>query len=245
MKKAFASITTVLIVQAMLLLFFSCYSYSQNLYFSKSSYSDSEALSKALPMLAQQTSSVYNDRNRILQDSNKENFYDTAFQYEMAAQHYKKSIELLDSSRKYAGDYFGNRGIEFESYANARDENKAGAASFDKLYIAGLKHLYENLSYEKQIAFELNFDTSLISSSKKDFYEILDTLKNKNSDSINFKDAQILITAYNAYQVYSKVVPLAAPYINSKPLRIMYPVIKTKWSGVFPVKNIDEIPDPI
>ena len=244
MKKIAGSIIAMLLIQVAFLFMFCSNNYGQQYYFSKELYKDPGALSKAMPVLAQQISFAFNDRNRILTDSNKQNYYDTAFQYEMAAQHYKRSIELLDSSSKYGEDYFGRGGIEFASYAYAKDGSNIDSASFGKAYIAALKHLYENLSYEKKIAIELVFDTGMITSSSKDFYKIVDTLRNKNSDSISLHDAQTLVTAYNSYNVYSTVVPLAMPFINDLPLKIMYPVIKNKWSGVFPVNHIDEVPNP-
>ncbi len=231
-------------MQVGFLFIFSACTYSQQFYFPHALYSDTNALYKTLPKLAQQVSSIYYESNKTIKDSNKGGFYDTAFRYEMVAQNYKKSIELLDSSRKYSEDYFGKGGIEFESYADAKGAHKTDSASFNKIYVETLKHLYDNLSLTKKLSMDFIFDTAYIRSTSKNFNKIADTLKNKNSDSISFKDAQDLINAYNSYTVYGTVVPLARVFMNNLSVKIMYPVIKNKWSGVFPVNNIDEIPNP-
>jgi intracellular sulfur oxidation DsrE/DsrF family protein len=242
MRKS-AFIIVFLIVQ-IFLLFFSEDGYSQQFYFPHAFFNDTSSLTKALPQLARQVSDIYYPPDKIIKEAEKGDFYDSAFRYEMVAGNYKRSIALIDSSRKYSEDGFGQQNIEFESYAYAKDKSKTDNSPFNGLYAEGLKHLYDNLSFNKKLSMDYIFDTAYIKDVSRDFYNITNELKNKNSDSISFKDAQSIVNAYNSYNVYRTVMPLAMPFVAKQPVNVMHPLIKNKWTGVLPVKNIDEIPNP-
>jgi len=235
MRKSILSAIIILSV-----LFIPGYSFSQQFYFPHTLYSDSNALYKEIPRLARQIITVY-------KDSNKTTYYDNAFRYQLAAGDYSKSLELIDSSRKYNEDRPGSKMIAFQSgsYAYAKKLSMNDSASFKQVYQKAFPDLYNGLTNYEKISTESNFDTTNIKEGAKDFNKIIDTLRNRNSDSISLKDAQLLTKNYVSYIVSKTVIPLARPFLDNTTLKMKYPLIKSsKWSGVAPVANVDEVPDP-
>gem|GEM_PF-189723 len=227
-------------------LLFCISAYSQQFSFPQKLYSDLTALYKALPQLAQQVLTIYTDPAQANSDSTRANYYDSAFRFQLVAQNYAESIALIDSMRKYNEWDSGNKaiGIEFESYASAK--NTDDDISFEQEYLQTFKNLYNSLSNNREKIFvDFLVDTSDAKSASKNFHHTVADLKSKKADSISFKDAEVLLYNYNSYNVYSAVVPVIRTFLKSTNTRIQYPLIKSsKWSGVVPVNNLTETPDP-
>jgi hypothetical protein len=213
MRKSILSAIIILNV-----LFIPGYSFSQELYFPHKLYSDSNALYKELPQLAKQVINLY-------KDSNKTTYYDNAFRYQLAAGDYSKSLELIDSARKYTEDNPGSKLIAFrpEGYAYAKKLSMNDSASFNQVYQKAFPELYNGLTRYEKISAESDFDTFTIKETIKDFNKILNAIRNKNSDSISLKDAQSLTRNYVSYIVSKTIIPLARPFLDHTTLKMGYP----------------------
>ena len=122
------------------------YSFSQQPIFPHKLYSDSNALYKEIPRLAKQIITVY-------KDSNKTTYYDNAFLYQLAAGDYSKSLELIDSSRKYNEDNPGSKLIAFrpEGYAYAKKLSMNDSAAFKPSNQKSFPDLYNGLTNLKKL----------------------------------------------------------------------------------------------
>ena len=126
-------------------LFIPGYSFSQQFYFPHKLYSDSNVLYKEMPQLARQVITIY-------KDSNKTTYYDNAFRYPLAAEDYTKTLEFIDSSRKYNEDRPCSKMVAFRpgNYVYAKKLSMNESASFKQVYQKAFPDLYNGLTnYEK------------------------------------------------------------------------------------------------
>src|SRR6476659_10378851 len=103
MKKIIFSILGCVIV-AFISLTFPVNCFGQPFYFPNKLYSDSNALYKALPNLAQQVITAY-------KDSSNSNYFKNAYHYQIEAGHYDKGLQFIDSARKYSEENPGSKMI--------------------------------------------------------------------------------------------------------------------------------------
>ena len=136
-------------------------------------------------------------------------------------------------------------GFQSGTYALAKQQAINGKISFEEAYKNNFPRLYNGLSDYEKIHIEFDIDTALISANADSFHKIIDSLRSKKIDSISLDDARKLIQDYNMYVINRTIFPLERPFLDKTTQKITYPLIKSsKWSGIAPVANIDEIPDP-
>lgn len=221
--------------------------YSPAFYFPVSLFSDSNALYKALSLLAGQVLVVYDNYGQKPDThSNRAGFYDTASFFYMVKQDYPKAIALIDSARKWNEWDPDNKaaGIPYESYARTQKEVQTDNTAFSQAYLKALKDLYNRLSSREKTYANYFLDTIQLNWASHKFYKTIANLKKKNTDSLNLQEAKTLLYQYNSYIVYSTVSPLARPFLKGTPFQVRYPAIKNQWAGVVPVMNIDNLPVP-
>lgn len=167
---------------------------AQKIPFSRQSYHDSLALSKSIVGLAKRLILLHSNADRIT-------YYNNQFRYQMIAEEYKGAKSSIDSVRKGRGPLAA---IQYESYLLACELERTTQKSFGELYPSVLTALLTNLTEENKEAAESYF-LYPVHALKSEVYEHVERLKRQNSDSIELKDAEDLVTSYNAYVVYSRI----------------------------------------
>ena len=218
-------------------------------YFPATLFSDSVALYKALPQLAEQVMAVnhYDDLADANEHPNKEQFYDTVFRYQMILQHYPEAIALIDSVRKVSEEQPGSKvdDIDFESYILAKKEAQDDTAAFKQAFSKILPDLYNHLSNTREkLMSDYYFHPQSVKYVSDNFNNTLNALKAKHTDSIQLKDAQKLLYQYSSYVVHKAVVPPARTFFATAPYHTLYPAINDQQGGVVPVADADDNADP-
>ncbi|HMG68974.1 MAG TPA: DsrE family protein [Chitinophagaceae bacterium] len=207
---------------------------NQKIYFPVSFYSDSVALLKAFPKLAEQILSVYSEPN-------KRTYFENSINYYLLEENYKKAAELVDSIQKIDDD--NSFDIEFKSYALAKISEKKQAGSFEKIFKKEFSEAFGQLSFRKKAYLSI-FDSSTVSYFGKDYASLMEKLHKDNKDSLSLEDSRSVCDKYSLFFIYSKIYPLMSSQIDQQ-YRQTFPAIKgNKWGGVVPVQGIDEIADP-
>jgi lipoprotein NlpI len=114
---------------------------NQKFYFPSSNYTDSIALIKAMPKLAEQVLSVYHDENR-------RTFFENSIYYYLLSEKYNKAVELVDSVQKIDDDKA--YAIEVKSYALANAAEKKQQGSFEKVFKKEFAEAFSPLSFAKK-----------------------------------------------------------------------------------------------
>ena len=207
---------------------------NQKFYFPSNNYTDSIALIRAIPKLAEQVLSVYHDENR-------RTFFENSIYYHLLAENYDRAVALIDSVQKIDDDK--SYGIDMKSYARAKIAEKKQPGSFDNVFKKEYFEAFNQLSFRKKVNAAMA-DTSWISYVGRDFVSLKEKLHKNNKDSLSLEDSKSLCEKFFYCVFYEKTIPLTLPLIDAK-YRQTFPAIKTaKWAGVVPVQPIDEMPDP-
>ena len=205
---------------------------NQKFYFPVANYSDSEALNKAMPRLAEQVLANYHE-------TNKRTYFDNCISYYFLSENYSKALEMVDSVQKIDDDK--SYDVEVTSYALAKISEKRSQASFGDAFKTEFSERFNQLSFAKK-ANLATIDSPWLSD--KDYTSLQQKLINSNKDSLNLDDARSFCEKYFNYSFYKKLMFLMRPLIDNK-YRQTFPAIKAvNWAGVIPVEHIDEIPDP-
>ena len=206
---------------------------NQQFYFPSNNYTDSMALIKAMPKLAEQVLSVYHDENR-------RTFFENSIYYYLLSENYNKAVDLVDSVRKIDDDR--SYDIEVKSYALAKLAEKKQEGSFEKVFKKEFAEAFNPLSFRKKVNGVV--DSSLLDYFHKDYTSLKEKLQKNNKDSLGLEDARSLCDKFAYYTLYSKIYPLMTSLIDDQ-YKQTFPAIKSvKWAGVVPVQGIDEVPDP-
>ena len=209
-------------------------SFAQKFYFPVANYSDSLALSKAMPKLAEQVLANYHEVN-------KRTYFENCIPYYLLSENYTKAIEMVDSVRKMDDDK--SYGVDVQTFALANILNTQGHESFDDIFKTEFLKAFNQLSFPKKV-YLAGIDSNGINNVNKDYKSLQEKLMAGNKDTINLDDARTLCEKHFYYRFYKQFVSLTATLIDAK-YRQTFPAIKTvKWAGVFPVEHVDEIPDP-
>jgi intracellular sulfur oxidation DsrE/DsrF family protein len=207
---------------------------NQKFYFPASYYTDSNALTKAMPKLAEQVLSIYHDEN-------KRTFFENSVHFYLLAENYNKAMDMIDSVQKIDDDK--SYGTRMKSYARAKIADKERPGSFDNFFKKDYSEAFTQLSFHKKVN-AASADTSWISYTGKELTSLKETLQKGNKDSLSLEDSKSLCEKFFYYVFYKTTVPLTVPLIDAK-YRQTFPAIKSaKWAGVVPVQPIDERPDP-
>lgn len=207
---------------------------NQKLYFPGSYYTDSVALYKAFPKLAEQIISLYSEPD-------KKTYFENSINYYLLEENYKKVIDLVDSIQKIDDDK--SYGIEIKSYALAMISEKKQAGSFEKVFKKEFSEAFSQLSFRKKAYMGL-FDSSTVNYFGTEYTSLMEKLHKDNKDSLSLEDSRSVCEKYSTYFIYSRVYPLMSSQIDPQ-YRQTFPAIKgNKWGGVVPVQGIDEMADP-
>jgi intracellular sulfur oxidation DsrE/DsrF family protein len=206
----------------------------QKFYFPSRNYTDSFALIKAMPKLAEQVLSVYHDENR-------RTFFENSIYYYLLSENYNKAVELVDSVQKIDDDK--SYDIDVKSYALAKRAEKKQQGSFEKVFKKEFAEAFGPLSFRKKVNAAL-VDSSYLDYYHKDYTSLKEKLQKNNKDSLDLEDARSLCDKFAYLTLYSKIFPLVTSLIDDQ-YKQTFPAIKSvKWAGVVPVQGIDEMPDP-
>jgi intracellular sulfur oxidation DsrE/DsrF family protein len=207
---------------------------AEKFYFPIANYSDSTALSKAMPKLAEQVLARYHE-------ANKRTYFENCINYYLLSDSYSKAIEMVDSVRKIADDK--SYDVDVVTYALAKISEKENPGSFEAAFKTEFSKAFNELSFPKKVSLALT-DSSAISSMKKDYASLQEKLIKTNKDSLSLEDARSLCDKYVSYSFNKKIMLLTGSLIDKK-YRPTFPAIKAvTWAGAVPVEHIDEIPDP-
>jgi len=183
---------------------------AQTFYFPKAYYADSLALSKNMPELARQVAAVY-------KETDKQTYFDNLFRYQLTATAYAESLATLDSFRALlkAADSVTVNGIgfQFQTYAAAKIRQADRQLNFVDAFNISFTRLYNALPEAAAVTASGYFAAD-IQSLQTNLDKLL-TGRN-GRDSILLKDAMALCRAYNSYNVYSQVLPLAQPLLTEQ-----------------------------
>jgi len=207
---------------------------TQKFYFPVANYSDSIALDKAMPRLAEQVLVSY-------KDTNKRNYYESSINYYLLSGNYTVGIAMIDSIQKI--DDNPSFDIETKSYARAKISEGSHNGSFEAAFKEEFSKAFNQLSFRKKVAAAM-VDTSWITFASKEFISFRDKLAKDNKDTLSLEDARLLCDKYFAARFNKDAIPMLIPLMDAR-YRPTFPAIKSvTWAGVYPVEHIDDRPSP-
>jgi intracellular sulfur oxidation DsrE/DsrF family protein len=206
----------------------------QKFYFPARFYSDSAALSEAIPKLAEEVLAVY-------RDNDKRTFFVKSIPLYLASRNYSRALDFVDSVRRIDGN--NSYGVALRSYSLAKIAEQRQRGSFDEAFRKEYSEAFDQLSFRKKVraafvdpSWQKNDSTELAASKEK--------MRENNKDSITLDDSRALCEHFFKYSFDRKIVPLTSALIGNQ-YRSTFPAIKSaSWAGVVPVQPIDERPDP-
>jgi intracellular sulfur oxidation DsrE/DsrF family protein len=207
---------------------------NQKFFFPTSYYTDSIALIKAIPKLAEQVLAVY-------QAKDKRTFFRNTIPLYLLTENYKKAIDMVDSVRKIDDNNSYNIAQKSYSLAKLAEQKKAG--SFDQAFKKEYSETFDQLSFRKKVRAAM-VDTFQIKDDSTQFTSLREQLQKNNKDSLSLEDSRSLCEQFFHYSFDKKIIPLLSTLIGGQ-YRPTFPAIKSvNWAGVYPVNPIDEMPDP-
>lgn len=208
---------------------------TQKLYFPVAELADETKTAAAITKLAGQVIPVYTEKN-------KGTYFSTIADLHTLTNNYAKALMMLDSADKIVSDK--SKTIYSRSYTLAKMKAANDPAAFDKAFQKEFATIFNGLSFNKKVHAAF-VDTSTISRYKIRYAKLIEKLKNEKKDSISTEDAIKLCNNYFDYAVFNSTFVLTQPYVADPKYKKYYPAIKgEEWSAVFPVNNVEEIPDP-
>jgi intracellular sulfur oxidation DsrE/DsrF family protein len=206
----------------------------QKFYFPARFYSDSAALSEAIPKLAEEVLAVY-------RDNDKRTFFVKSIPLYLASRNYSRALDFVDSVRRIDGN--NSYGVALRSYSLAKIAEQRQRGSFDEAFRKEYSEAFDQLSFRKKVraafvdpSWQKNDSTALAASKEK--------MRENNKDSITLDDSRALCEHFFKYSFDRTIVPLTSALIGNQ-YRSTFPAIKSaSWAGVVPVQPIDERPDP-
>ncbi|HEY8933791.1 MAG TPA: CocE/NonD family hydrolase [Cyclobacteriaceae bacterium] len=185
----------------------------QKFYFSSKNYSDTVLLTKAIPDLARQVILNY-------KSSDKEEYFDNIFRYQIVAQEFKDAKTSIDSVRKFnkKSESSSAMGIQYESYLLTKIQQATDHRSFEVLYPSTLRNLLRNLP-EKAKASAEGYFLSDVKELKGKLTKLLTTLAKNNKDTITIDDAKSLFRTYNSYNVFKQIKALSRIVLDEEEAR--------------------------
>lgn len=182
---------------------------AQKIHWPKNLSASDSSISRYAPALALQVLSLY-------KEPNLEEFFDNVFRYQLAAQQYRNTIVSLDSGDKVWGDT-GNRagitGLQFRSYAIAKEAQARTGKKFEIVYGDTLSALYNRLPEEYK-----EYSSSFFQGDTAKSKASLEALIQKYSavDSISLDEARAFLKLYTSWTVDKSILPVARPFLRSE-----------------------------
>ncbi len=201
MKKTFSLIIVLFIYYSVVT--------AQNLYFPRSSFSDSVSLSKSLPALAQRVISIYK------QESDKKTYLNNLFVLRMITGQYASTINIIDTLRvlynKDNAKYPELLLIQYEIFCNSKLKEISSGLSFDEGFRLSFHNVFDKLDDKAALYISTAFITR---NGTDELYQNLQmSLSKLTNDSINIYEALILCRNYNLFHVFKIIEPLALPLL--------------------------------
>lgn len=185
---------------------------AQKIYFPKSAYADSVAMTQNMPQLAKKVLKSYTEPE---QDS----YRDNVFRLQIVAEQYAESVKNIQALRTILAKSDAERvaaiGAQFELYNKIKIAQNQSNDTFGNLFTPLFFETYRPLSKEAKILFEGYFNSNL-KTFQNNFQKSLSEIE---GDSINNITARRLCRAYCAYIVYSKILALGKPILASEEKR--------------------------
>lgn len=190
-------------------IFFNCnLTYSQNIVFAKSNYSDSIKLEKNIALLAQQLLINYSNKEK------KDSLYSLfriqilTAQYDSALLNIKK-YRILNKNKDSQDE--NGIGFIYELYATAQEMALRKPQSFDRICGFQFKVLYSKLSNSAALLAASFFDNKL-ETLKANYTNYVKTISNK--DSLSIDEAKELCRLYLINKVNHSIFPSCKPILN-------------------------------
>jgi len=207
---------------------------TQKLYFPVAELANETKTIAAITKLAGQLIPVYTEKN-------KGTYFSTIADLHTLINNYSKALAMLDSADKITSDK--SKTIYSRSYTLAKMKALTNPGAFDKTFQKEFETIFNGLSFNKKVNAAF-VDSSTISSFKDRYSKMVAKVKTNKTDSISREEAITLCNSYFDYAVFNSTFTLTQPYIADPKYKKYYPVIKgEEWSAVFPVNNVEEIPD--
>ncbi len=208
---------------------------SPKLYFPVAELAEESKTENAITTLARQLIPVYEEKIKRI-------YLTTSANFNILTNNYSKALSLLDSADKITSDK--SRTIYSRSYALAKVKAANDHAAFDKIFQKEFETLFNNLSFNKKVRTAF-VDSSTLSTFRKTYTNRVDNIKKNKTDSISTEDAVKLCNSYFDYTLLNSTFALTQSYITDLQYKKYYPAIKSsERSAVFPVTNVEELPDP-
>lgn len=207
----------------------------QKMHFPVAVLSDEVKTSAAITKLAGQLITIYTEKN-------KGTYFSTIADLHSLTSNYTQALLMLDSADIITSDK--SKTIYSRSYTLAKIKAANDPAAFDKIFQKEFGSIYNSLSFNKKV-YAAFVDSSSLKSLKERYSKLVEKIKTNKTDSISTEDAIKLCNIYFDYTVTNSTFSLAQPYIADPKYKKYYPVIKgADWSAVYPVNNVEELPDP-
>lgn len=183
---------------------------AQRLDFPIAATSNSAELSKAMPILAKNVMANYKEDDR-------KKFLSNLFRLQIVAGEYTNANATIKAYRQEneASNYSEVAYIQYKIFALAKLRQLTTANSFEQAFEEVFNDIYGKLSdkvaYHTSTAF---LTRAGIGVHQKRLQQLLD--KQKDKDSISLSDALVLCRAYNLFEVYKTIEPLAIPLLSEE-----------------------------
>jgi len=175
---------------------------AQQLNFNKIAATDTLELAKAMPELAKQAITIYEEPDR-------DQYLNALFRLQIVAGQYPEAATTLRSlaeSRRAANPASALRLLPFEILAKARTKQATSGLSFDEAFKQEFRDVFDLM--EDKSAYEaLPWFWADLSRARNDLRSAVE--KQKDKDSIALTDALDLIRKYQFYQAFQAMMPLA------------------------------------
>ena len=183
---------------------------AQQLDFPIAATSNSAELSKAMPILTKNVMANYKEDDR-------KKFLSNLFRLQIVAGEYTNANATIKAYRQEnkASNYSEVAYIQYEIFALAKLRQLTTANSFEQAFEEVFNDIYGKLSdkvaYHTSTAF---LTRAGIGVHQNRLQQLLD--KQKDKDSISLSDALVLCRAYNLFEVYKTIEPLAIPLLSEE-----------------------------
>jgi putative CocE/NonD family hydrolase len=168
---------------------------------------DPEQLSKAMPRLAREVTSVY-------QDDDRSKYLDNMFRLQIVAGQYGDAVKTLTTLRALransASPQAGANNVQYEIFARARANQSEDGSQFDQAFQRAFREVLGRLDDRTSalVLRGLNIDQSAM---QRDLRGALSLQKGK--DTISLANALRLIRSYQEEEAYRSFTPLTAALI--------------------------------
>lgn len=207
---------------------------SEKIIISVSLYSDSAALAAAVPGIARQVVGG-------LDKKKKSYFKDLAIMSILTGE-YKQALDAIDSVERITAQ--ANWRPYYKFYTKAKLKDGSEGPLFRQTFQKELETAYKKMSFDQKVEVG-GIDSIYMTEMNKGYQSMLADMKKNNPDTISMEDAVGFLKNYSEHMILNKIRPLALPYVSDPKYQVSFPVFKSNnWGGVYPVGDIDEVPDP-